>query len=132
MTRCLFNILPENGHAEIEVDFLGEKETTNQPLRRGRLKKKEVLIVECKTTISKDNIISFSRKVDIIKNKYEISAKAFGHIVEFEVWIFACYGWTEELKNLASKHGFKAFDVDAMGELLEQHQLFNHRLPICP
>lgn len=126
------NILPENDHAEIEVDFLGEKETTNRPLGRGRLKKKEVLIVECKTTISKNDIVDFSRKVNIIKSKYEVSAKAFQHNVEFEVWIFACYGWTKELKDLASKQGFRVFDADAMKETLDQHQLLDHRMPICP
>lgn len=125
------NILPDNGK-EIEVDYLGEKNITTSPFGTGRLKKKEILIAECKTTISKNDIFDFSKKVSTIKNKYKISASAFKYKLEFEVWIFSCYGWTEELKELAMKNNIRPFDEDAIVETLRRHKLLDRRIPICP
>ena len=125
------NILPSNGK-EIEVDFLGEKDATTSPFGTGRLKKKEILIAECKTTISKNDIVDFSKKIHIIKSKYKISASAFKYEAKYEVWIFSCYGWTEELKDLAMKNGITPFDEDAIVEILRRHRLLDRRIPICP
>jgi len=125
------NILPSNGK-EIEVDFLGEKDTTTSPFGTGRLRKKEILIAECKTTISKNDIIDFLRKINVIKSKYKISASAFKYELRYEVWIFSCYGWTEELKNLAIKNGITPFDEDAIEEILRRHSLLDRRMRICP
>ena len=125
------NILPDNGK-EIEVDYLGEEDITTSPLGTGRLRKKKVLIAECKTTVSKNGIFDFLKKVKIIKSKYKISASAFKYEVDYEVWIFSCYGWTEELKELAMKNGIRPFDEDAMVEILRTYRLLDRRIPICP
>jgi hypothetical protein len=125
------NILPDNGK-EIEVDYLGERDITTSPFGTGRLRRKEILIAECKTTISKRDILNFSKKVAIIKSKYTISASAFKYKLQFKVWIFSCYGWTEELKELAMKNNIEPFDKDAMAEILRRHKLLDRRIPICP
>ena len=125
------NILPDNG-GELEVDFLGEKNTTTSPLGTGRLKKKEVLIVESKTTISKSEITKFSKKSDIIKSKYEKNAANFRYELVLKAWMFACYGWTEELKEIAMKNDIEPFGENEIKEMLKKNRLLDRRIPICP
>jgi hypothetical protein len=125
------NIFSHN-NSEIEVDFVGEKDLTTSSFGNGKLKKKEVLLVECKTTISESDINDFARKVAIIKGKYEISADAFQYDLKLDAWMVSCYGWTDELKDMAIKNGIKPFGKDELEDILEKHGILDHRIPTCP
>lgn len=125
------NILPDNGD-EVEVDFLGEKNSTTSPFGTGRLKTKSVLVVESKTTIDKSDIERFSRKLAIVKNKYRQHAENFRYDLKIEAWIFACYGWTKELRELANEKGIQPFGRDEIIRALKSNNLLDRRIPICP
>jgi hypothetical protein len=117
---------------EIEVDFVGERDVTTSPFGTGKLKKREVLVVECKTTISKSETNDFIRKVGIIKGKYKISAETFRYDLNIDAWLVSCYGWTDELRNIAIKNSIKPFDKEELGDILEKYRLLDHRIPLCP
>lgn len=125
------NILPDNS-GEIEVDFLGEKNTTTSPFGTGRLKRKDILIIESKTTISKSDIKKFSKKLNIIRGKYQEHAANFGYDLKCKAWIFSCYGWTEDLKNLAMNSDIEPFGKDEIERILKMNNLLDRRIPICP
>lgn len=121
-----------HNNCEIEVDFVGERDITTSPFGTGKLKRKEVLIVECKTTISKSDIDGFAKKISIIKAKYEISAKAFQYDLNFDAWLVSCYGWTDELKDMAKKNNIKPFGKEELENILQKYGLLDHRIPVCP
>lgn len=125
------NILPDNG-GEIEVDFLGEKNVTTSPFGMGRLQRKSVLVIESKTTITKSDIKKFSRKLTLIKRKYQMHAGNFRYDLKIDAWIFSCYGWTEELRELAIENGIKPFGKDEITQALRSNNLLDRRIPICP
>jgi hypothetical protein len=125
------NIIPDNG-GEIETDFVGERNTTTSPLGDGKWRTKEVLVVESKTTISERAIKNFSRKVEIIKSKYEKTSTIFKYKLVLKAWILACYGWTDDLRKMATDMGIEPFDKDRIEDLLKAHNLLDRRIPICP
>lgn len=125
------NILPDDS-GEVEVDFLGEKNSTTSPFGTGRLKRKSVLVVESKTTITKSGIVKFSRKLAAIKGKYRKHAKNFRYDLKIEAWIFACYGWTKQLRDLANEKGIQPFGRDEIIQKLRSSNLLDRRIPICP
>ncbi len=121
-----------HSNKDIEVDYLGEKNQTTSPFGNGRLIKKQVLIIETKTTICQEDITSFSGKVKLIKEKYERASLDFSYNLEITAWIFACYKWTDELKQLAKNLGIQPFDNEELCGMLRTYHLIDRRFPICP
>jgi hypothetical protein len=117
---------------ELEVDSLGEKTETSAPDGQGKIRVKRVRIIECKTTVTAADIRDFSRKVAVIKNKYERTAQIFENQLIIDAWIIACYGWTEELKKMSTEGGIKPLAGDELEDLLLQHGLHDRRFPVCP
>jgi len=125
------NIIPDDD-SEVEVDFLGEKNSTTSAFGTGRLKKKAILIIEVTATISKNDIARFLKKLTIIRSKYEKSAHNFRYELEIKAWLLACYGWTEELRKLAEENDVKPFGKEEIIEVLRENNLLDRRIPICP
>ena len=121
-----------DNNTEIEIDALGEKTKTSAPEGQGRILLKEILIVECKASITKEDIIDFLKKIKVIKEKYEQIAHVLGHKLKVNFWIIACYGWTDELKNFSIEKGIKPIDKEELENLLRNYGLLDRRLPVCP
>ena len=117
---------------EIEIDALGEKTETSAPEGQGKILKKEILIVECKRSVTRKDVIDFFKKIRIVSEKYEQMAQILKHQLKVESWIIACYGWTDELKNLSREKGITPIDKDDLENLLGRHRLLDRRLPVCP
>jgi len=117
---------------EIEIDALGEKIETSAPEGQGKILEKEILIVECKRSVTKKDVIDFFKKVKVIAEKYEQIAQILKHQLRVESWIIACYGWTDELKKLSREKGITPIDKDYLENLLRRHRLLDRRLPVCP
>jgi len=117
---------------EIEIDAFGQKIKTNYAEGQGKILKKEIVIVECKTTIDKKEIVDFLKKVEIIANKYRSVAQILEYKLKIESWIVACYGWTDELKRFSKEKGLEPLDSSSLEGLLKKYGIIDRRYPVCP
>ncbi|MEM2112384.1 MAG: hypothetical protein QXX08_11005 [Candidatus Bathyarchaeia archaeon] len=102
-------------------------------IRNERLRKKDVVIVECKATIDLDEIKKFQTKIEIIKGKYIKDKENWGYDeLDFRAWIVACYGWTKELFEEARKRDIAPISSAELERELRKFGIFDPRIPICP
>lgn len=101
--------------------------------RRERLVGKDVVIVECKTTIDLGEIKKFQSKVKMIKAKYAKEQENWNYDdLNFKAWIVACYGWSEELLEETESKGITPITPTKLEHELKRHKIFDSRIPICP
>ena len=115
----------------MEVDFRGEKEVPpNKPYIQG----KDVIIVECKTTVNSRDVDEFARKVQIFRECYENERKNWGYRdISVKAWFVACYGWNEMiLKRAREKDIIPITKDDLLRHIEEYAPDCDHRHPICP
>ena len=122
----------EHNNVVIEIDALGEKTETSAPEGQGKILKKEILIVECKRTVTKKDITDFIKKTKIVSEKHEQIAQILKHPLKAESWLIACYGWTDKLKDLSKENGIKPIDKDELESLSRRYRVSDRRLPVCP
>ena len=110
---------------EVEVDVRAEKDTNIGWENLEKYIKREVLIIEVKTTVSKGDIKSLSKKSKAINENYEKETEIWKNSFKSETWMVSVYGWTPELKKIARNHGIKVIDKEEMEELLEKFNLLH-------
>jgi len=116
----------------IEVDGRYERES-HRGARAERLVGKEVVIVECTTTIDVGEIKKFESKRKIIEAKYAEDKHNWNYdILDFKAWIVACYGWNNELIEEAKARDIIPITPFELEKKLKQNKIFDRRFPICP
>lgn len=116
----------------VEIDGRYERNSYSGA-RNERLRKKDVVIVECKATIDLGEIKKFQTKVEIIKGKYVKDKENWDYDeLDFGAWIVACYGWTKELFEEAKKRGIVPITSEGLERELRKFGIFDSRIPICP
>ena len=110
---------------EIEVDIRAEKDTNIGWENLEKHKKREVLIVEVKTTVSKDDIKSLSKKSEAINENYEKESEIWKNNFKSETWMVSVYGWTPELKEFARNLDIKPIDQEELENLLQKFNLLH-------
>ena len=116
----------------VEVDGRYELERFSGA-RKDRLVSKDVVVVECKTTIDLSEIKKFQSKVEMIKTKYVKEKEIWNYDnLGFKAWMVACYGWNEELLKEARDRGIIPFTSTKLEYELKKYKIFDSRIPICP
>jgi len=116
----------------VEIDGRYERNSYSGA-RNERLRKKDVVIVECKATIDLGEIKKFQTKVEIIKGKYVKDKENWDYDkLDFGAWMVACYGWTKELFEEAKKRGIVPITSEGLERELRKFGIFDSRIPICP
>lgn len=116
----------------VEIDGRYERDSYSGA-RNERLRKKDVVIVECKATIDLGEIKKFQTKVEIIKGKYVKDKENWDYDeLDFRACMVACYGWTKELFEEAKKRGIVPKTSDILERELKKFGIFDSRMPICP
>jgi hypothetical protein len=116
---------------DVEVDIRAEKDRVTGFENLEKLEKRNVLIVETKATVDSGDINSLSRKRESILENYRREAEIWRCDLALETWFVACYGWSEELKNLARRLNIIPIDGDELEEKLQEHNLLHRGRPPC-
>lgn len=116
----------------LEVDGRYE-EKLFRGARSERLVGKNVIVIECKTTIELKDIRDYESDVQVIREKYEREKETWNYDrLNFEAWIVACYGWDETLIKEAQIRNLKPITPDKLENELKKRGIFDSRIPICP
>lgn len=116
----------------VEIDGHYESNKYNGAANE-RLIEKNVIIVECKTTINSRDIDQFHHKIEALRAKYDNDKINWGYDkLNFECWIVGCYGWIQELIEKAEAKGIKVFTPDRFEEMLKKNKVLDRRIPTCP
>lgn len=119
-------------HKIVEVDGRYERKEFSGA-RSERLVGKDVILVECKTTIDFNEIKKFESKVKIVKAKYAKEKENWNYdYLNFKAWIVACYGWTEKLLEEARSRSIRPVTPSKLEHELKSHGIFDPRIPMCP
>jgi len=119
-------------HGIVEVDGRYELKKFSGA-RRERLVGKDVIIVECKTTIDLNEIKKFESKIKVVKAKYVKEKENWNYDnLNFKAWIVACYGWSEELLEEAKSRSIMPVTPTKLEHELKRHNIFDPRIPFCP
>jgi hypothetical protein len=98
----------------------------------GRLTRRDVLIVETKTTVNSHDIYDLLKKRKAINENYENDSKRWNYTLDFKTWLIACYGWDDNLKNRARRNDIVPIDDKELTYRLRSHNLLDGRRPPCP
>lgn len=116
----------------IEIDGRYERKSYSGA-KAERLKEKEVVLVECATTVDLGKIKKFKSKVKIIKTKYMKDKRIWNYDnLDLKAWLVACYGWSKKLIDEAKARGIIPITPLELEKLLKQNGIFDPRIPICP
>jgi len=116
---------------DVEVDIRAEKDKIIGFENLEKHKKRDILIVEVKATVSSEDIHLLSRKSKAILENYKKELEIWKYDFASEIWIVACYGWNEELKNVARSLGVKPIDGAELESMLKKHNLLHRGRPPC-
>jgi len=116
---------------EVEVDVRAEKDEGIGWENLEKLRRKDVIIVEVRTTVNKADFASFSKKSKAIIENYRKESEIWKYDLKTESWLVACYGWTDDLKRLARNLGIKPVDASDLEKMLKPYNLLNRARPPC-
>ena len=110
---------------EVEVDIRAEKDKLIGFEKLEKHTEKRVLIIEAKTTINSEDISKFSKKSKAIIENYQKDAAIWKYALHLETWIVACYGWNDDLKELAANVNILPIDTDKLENMLQEYSLLH-------
>lgn len=116
---------------DVEVDIRAEKDKIIGLENLEKHKKKDVIIVETKATVNSEDIRSLSKKSKAILENYHKELEIWKYDFASETWIVACYGWNDELKNLARSLNIRPIDGEELENMLQKYNLLHRGRPPC-
>lgn len=117
---------------DIQVDVRAEKDEIIGFEDLEKHQKREVLIVEVKTTVRYEDITKLSRKNKAILDNYLKESKIWKYRFTSATWMVACYGWNDKLKEYARNQGIKPIDGEELQSMLRKYNLLYRSRPPCP
>jgi len=117
---------------QIQVDVRAEKDHAVGFQNLERLERKEVLIIETKTTVKADHISELARRRKAILATYHRDSELWEYRLSFETWLVACYGWNDDLVDYAKRNDIVPIDSTELARRLRRHGLLDRSRPPCP
>lgn len=117
---------------DVQVDVRAEKDYSVGFENLERLKGKDVIIIEVKTTIKDEYITDHSKTSKAIHEIYRKDSELWKYELRFQTWLVACYGWNDHLKDYAKREGIIPIDRQELETRLGKHSLLDRSRPPCP
>ena len=116
----------------VQLDVRAEKDAIVGFENLERLKGREVILVEVKTTVKREHISELSKKSKAILEIYQKDSKLWNYELRTQTWLVACYGWNEEIKSYAKREGIFPIDKEELEAQLQRYNLLDRSRPPCP
>jgi len=117
---------------DVQVDIRAEKDYSVGFENLERLKGKDVVIIEVKTTVKDKHIPDLSKESKAIHEIYQKDSELWKYELRFQTWLVACYGWDDPLKDHAKREGIIPIDKQDLETRLGKHNLLDRGRPPCP
>jgi len=117
---------------DVQVDVRAEKDYSVGFENLERLKGKDAVIIEVKTTVKDKHITDLSKESKAIHEIYQKDSELWKYELRFQTWLVACYGWDDHLKDHAKREGIIPIDRQDLETRLGKHNLLDRGRPPCP
>jgi hypothetical protein len=117
---------------DVQVDVRAEKDEITGFGNLEKHRKREVLIVEIKTTVKSEDLTALSKKRKAILDNYLKESEIWKYDFASETWMVACYGWNDRLKDYARSQNINPIDGEELHRMLRKYNLLDRSRPPCP